>query len=141
LIWAAIIAGFVTCGSLAAQQQPIKVTRIYTGADGQAHAEEIDVQMTRSTSPGSERSPAINVASLQFSRSTAGTFSDWHNAPRRQFIVTISGRAEVELLGGQKIPVEPGRVLQVEDLKGKGHITRTLASADWVYVIIPFADQ
>ena len=33
---------------------------------------------------------------------------DWHAAERHQYIVTLRGRGEIELVGGRKIALEPG---------------------------------
>src|SRR5256886_9663951 len=48
--------------------------------------------------------------------------SDWHTAPRRQYVITLSGQGELEVAGGKKIPVGPGHIELVEDTTGKGHI-------------------
>ena len=69
--------------SAAAQERtPIKVTRIYTGEDGQTHAEELDVPLT-SQRGATELSDPVAVTSVQFRRTSPEYFIDWHTAPRR----------------------------------------------------------
>jgi quercetin dioxygenase-like cupin family protein len=67
--------------------------------------------------------------------------SDWHTAPRRQYVITLSGRGELEVAGGIKIPVEPGHIELVEDTTGKGHITRVVGTEDRVTLQIPISDH
>jgi hypothetical protein len=50
-------------------------------------------------------------------------------------VITLTGRGEVEIAGGQKIPMEPGRVLLFEDITGKGHISRL--TVDWTALFVP----
>ncbi len=139
LVGAAFAVGFLFAWGAEADRdvvgaqapKPIMATRIYTGADGQSHAEQIEL------------APAtvLNTTSVQFNRAPAGRFSDWHVGPRRQFVITLSGRGEVELAGGKKITMQPGHINLVEDTTGKGHTTRVVGSEDRVTISIPLADQ
>ena len=54
----------------------------------------------------------------------ARSATDFHNAPRRQYVVMMSGQLEIEIGDGTKRVLDPGDVLVAEDLTGKGHITR-----------------
>jgi quercetin dioxygenase-like cupin family protein len=67
--------------------------------------------------------------------------ADWHNAPRRQYVMTLSGHGEIELTGGKIISVGPGSIELAEDLTGKGHITRTVGNEDRVTIQIPLSGQ
>ena len=123
----------------AQRRTPLTLTRIYTGSDGQTHAEKVDIKLTPVAGRlGWEDSEISKVASSNFVRRPAGFVLDWHTAEARRYVVTLSGRAEVELANGQKIPLEPGGVLQAEDLTGKGHITRVIGNADWVALFVQF---
>lgn len=125
---------------IAQHRKPVKVTRIFTGPDGLTHAEEITQKLTSSGGTG-ELSEMIRVTGLQFRRTTPNYFLDWHTAPRRQYVITLSGRGEIELTGGKKIPLEPGHILLAEDVTGKGHISRAVGSEDRISLFIPLADQ
>lgn len=117
-------------------RKPIMVTRIYTGPDGQSHSEEIELKITNGNA-----SELIKATGVQFRRTPPGSFSDWHVGPRRQFVITLSGRGEVEVAGGKKIVVEPGRIELIEDTTGKGHTTRVTSKEDRITLSIPLADQ
>src|SRR5437870_989233 len=46
--------------------------------------------------------------------------SDWHPAPRRQFVVLLTGAVEVTVSDGETRPFGPGSVFLVEDIAGAG---------------------
>jgi hypothetical protein len=125
---------------VAQPRTPIVVTRIYTGPDGQTHAEQIDVKLAPGGSSG-ELSEMAKVSGLQFRRQAPNYFQDWHPAPRRQYVITLSGRGEVELAGGEKIPLGPGHILLAEDVTGKGHISRGVGTEDRISLFIPLAEK
>lgn len=122
----------------AQKHKPTFITRLYTGPDGQTHAEEVEAKFTPGT-PDVFKLMAVSGAELH--RSKAGSVSDWHTAPHRQYVITISGRGELELVGGKKIPVDPGHIELAEDTTGKGHITRVVGTEDRVTLAIPLSDQ
>ena len=111
--------------------QSITITRIYTGPDGQSHSEELQMKLNGRTSE------LMTATSVQFSRTPAGYFNDWHVGPRRQYVITLSGRGEIEVAGGKKISIGPGHINLIEDLTGKGHTTRVVGTEDRVTVAIP----
>lgn len=127
----------------AQRRTPVSVTRLYTGSDGETHAEEIaDTRLTPDAArSGLEASDVIRVSGLQFARTAPGWVRDWHVAERHQYIVTLSGRGEIELAGGRKIPLVPGSVILAEDSTGKGHISRTLGTEDRIALNIQIADR
>lgn len=134
-------AKWVASEALAAQgRTPVKVTRIYTGADGKTKAEEFEIPL-KPRNAGSDLSPSVAVTSLQVRRTTPEYFLDWHPAPRRQLVVTLSGESEIELDGGQKIRLGPGHILLAEDTTGQGHISRAVASKDRIALDIALADR
>jgi hypothetical protein len=140
---AAGLAGLVVCFfwgqhpsvALAQSRKPVVMTRLYTGADGQTHAQ--DVQIAFRGDPQSEVSEMSKVEGVEIHRYAPGYVNDWHTASRRQLVITLSGKGEIEVAGGKKIPVGPGHVLIVEDVTGKGHITRVVGTEDRVTMQIP----
>ena len=104
--------------------------RIYSDERGDSHFEDVSVPMDHEDFPvsGGEWliSAPVPVQSLLFRRVTV-EHGDWpHVAPRRQFIVHLTGEAEVEVSDGEVRRFGPGSVLLVEDVTGKGHITRQI---------------
>ncbi len=124
------------------QLSPITITRLYTGSDSQTHAENVEVTLTPSTvySEAGASEP-VKVSEAQFFCLPKGKVQDWHNPARRQYVVTLTGRGEVEIAGKQKISLSPGRVVLLENVTGRGHITRSLGSEDLTFFIVPLAAQ
>jgi hypothetical protein len=118
---------------------PVRVTRLYTGADGKTKVEEFEIPL-KGQGAGTELSVAVPVTSLQFRRTNKDYNLDWHPAPRRQFVVTLSGESEVELEGGRRIRLGPGHILLAEDTTGQGHISRAIGSGERISLFIPLAD-
>ena len=56
-------------------------------------------------------------------------------------MITLSGHGELEVAGGKKISVGPGNIELVEDVTGKGHITRTVGTEDRVTLQVPLSDH
>ncbi len=124
----------------AQERTPIKVTRIYTGEDGKTHAEEYDVPL--GTQRGAtELSEPIDVTSVQFRRTSPDYFIDWHTAPRRQFVITLSGESEVVIGDGAAVRLHPGHILLAEDTTGQGHISRAVGTEDRISLFLPLAEQ
>ena len=145
LIAAALVVSFVLGWSVrsgldvvSAQQQarkPIMMTRIFTGPDGQSHAEEVPM-----TFANGGATAMMKATGVEFSRRPPAPASDWHVGPRRQFVITLSGNAELTVANGQKVKVTPGHINLIEDTTGKGHITHNLGPDDRIVVTIPLAN-
>lgn len=123
---------------VAQTSKTIMVTRIFTGPDGLSRAEEIPMPLT-----GGGVSEMIKATGAQFSRRSPSTPASegWHVGPRRQYVITLSGRGEVELGDGRKVATGPGHINLIEDTTGKGHITRNFGPDDRVVITIPLVDQ
>ncbi len=127
--------------SLEAQERtPIKVTRIFTGPDGKTHAEELEIPLNQARST-TELSEQVPITSVQFRRNSPDYFIDWHTAPRRQYVVTLSGESEIEIGDGTKIRLFPGHILLAEDVEGQGHISRAVGNQDRISLFLPLAEQ
>ncbi len=121
---------------VAQTRKPILMTRIYTGPDGLSHAQEIEMKLT-----GGGVSEMMKATGVQFSSRPPAPSDAWHTGPRRQFVITLSGRAEIEVAGGQKVAIGPGHINLIEDTTGKGHITRNLGPDNRVVITIPLEEQ
>ncbi len=110
------------------------IYRLYNGDDGQSHIEETDLAShPELTSPQ-------NVSNITFREWPAGHFIDWHPAPRRQYLISLSGDIEVGLGDGTVVRYKPGDARLVEDTTGQGHTTRVVGDQPSIHVVIPLAD-
>ena len=140
------ICGIALCGAYAAgrasatqDKAPMRLTRIYASADGQSHAEDVDVKFGVADALGLMQSEALSSGSVNFVRFPPNFLETWHHAHARRFVITLSGKGEIELSDGHKVALEAGHVLLTEDLTGKGHIARAL-TADWTALFVQLAD-
>jgi quercetin dioxygenase-like cupin family protein len=111
----------------------MKVVRVFAGADGQSHFEDIDVAAF------AQLAPHVGEGDVRVNQGPATSLSDFHNAPRRQYVVIMSGEMEVEVGDGTKRRFGSGDVLVAEDLTGKGHITRGVGQQPRVSLAVPLA--
>ena len=104
----------------------MKVTRIYADDDGQSHFEDIEVELGINASKTGQVSERFDVTGLIF-RETSGNYDyDFHNAPRRQYIVNLDGAVEITVGSGEKRVLEAGEVFLAEDTTGQGHISKAV---------------
>jgi hypothetical protein len=123
----------------AQKHKPVVITRLFTGPDGQTHAEEIEAKFAPGGGTDVYKLMANAGASLR--RASPGRVSDWHTAPRRQYVITLSGHGELEVSGGKKISVGPGNIELVEDITGRGHITRVVGTEERVTIQVPLSER
>ncbi len=126
---AAIAGAF---GSAAAETSAgKKVIRIYADADGNSHIQELPI----ATKPGkTRRTDTAPVTGLSYAEYTSSSVEDWHRAPGRQFSISMSGEIEVEVSDGKKHAIHAGDIVFLEDLQGKGHITRILTPVTNIFI-------
>jgi len=103
----------------------MKITRLYTGEDGESHFEDLEIPLEDAGEIGrlSETEPATGI----IFRETGPEYDyDWHNAPRRQYIIMLDGKVDVEIGDGTVRRFGPGDILLAEDTTGRGHISRAV---------------
>jgi quercetin dioxygenase-like cupin family protein len=133
---AAIAGAFSAATETQAQQEAVmgagkKVIRIYADADGNSHIQELPI----ATKPGRTlRSDTAAVTALSYAEYSSSSVEDWHRAPGRQFSISMSGEIEVEVSGGKKHAIHTGDIVFLEDVQGKGHITRILTPVTNLFV-------
>ncbi len=110
------------------------IYRLYTGDDGQSHIESIDLDSHPEWKDG------LNAKTINFQEWPPGRFIDWHPAPRRQYVISLSGQIEIGLGDGSTSRYGPGDARLVEDITGQGHTTRVVGDQPSVTAVIPLAD-
>jgi hypothetical protein len=113
--------------------------RITATADGGSALEDVMVR-PEAGSGDLQASALIPVTSVIFRRSPATYDVDWHNAPRRQFVVNLTGAVEIVVSDGHARGFGPGSIVCAEDLTGKGHISRNPGAGERLSLFIPLAE-
>ena len=110
------------------------IYRLYAGNDGHSHIEDLDLgSHPELTSPQA-------VRSLTFREWPPGHFIDWHPAPRRQYVIILTGQIEIGLGDGTTSRFGPGDARLVEDTVGQGHTTRVTSEGSCIHVVIPLSE-
>ena len=115
----------------------IRCVRLYGEADGNTHFEEGFIDLPH-TERGDVLSDIFSVKSISFRETKAGGQFEWHDAPTRQFVITLSGKLEFEMKSGDKVMINPGDILLAEDTVGTGHRWQIVDHNPWrrAYVIL-----
>lgn len=121
----------------------LPIIRLYTGEDGLTHFAEnmVELEMKNYSPPTppiavSKRLPATDIA---FATLPPGWFGDWHPAPRRQYVLMLKGRFEIETGDGDRREFGAGTAFLVEDTDGQGHRTRVISNEPVVIAVVPSA--
>lgn len=115
----------------------IRCVRIWTGADGNSVFEEGSIDLPKGER-GDILSDTVAATGISFRETrSGGTFAP-HDAPTRQFVITLSGTLEFKTVPGRTFIIRPGDVLLAEDTVGSGHSWRLIDEDPWrrAYVIL-----
>lgn len=125
----------------------LSYARIYTGADDETHFDDVSVTFvyqdygSKIPTVWFPKDGIMNADGFHFVSMPAGWLGgEWHPAPRRQFIIPLSGEMEFEVSDGEKRTFGPGHILLVEDTDGKGHKSRMVGPGIGVFAVVPQAE-
>lgn len=108
------------------------IYRIYKGEDDASHIEPLP--------PDSPFWASVKTTETMFLKEfPAGTFMDWHPAPRKQVVIIISGTMEHGFEDGATHRFGPGDVRVLVDTTGRGHTTRVVGDEPLLVAVIPLA--
>ena len=74
----------------------MQIVRVYTGADGESHFEDLTPEQFAQIVNNVGKGP------ITLNCRPSPSFSDYHQAPRRQYVVNLSGLAEFETADGAR---------------------------------------
>jgi len=115
----------------------IRCVRIWTGDDGNSLFEEGRIDLPKGER-GDILSETVAASSISFRETrSGGTFAP-HDAPTRQFVITLSGTLEFKTATGATFLIRPGDILLAEDTTGSGHSWKLMDDKPWrrAYVIV-----
>ena len=105
--------------------------RVFAGADGESHIEELDVERQP------ELSTIRNVNEVKFQHFSEPRIMDFHPLPDRRLIIHLSGEVEIGLSDGTKQIFRAGDARLMEDVTGRGHTHRDLSpTTDAAYIFL-----
>ncbi len=116
------------------------MAHVYEDANGISHIRDFEIPFEYELNIGS-LSRAFSAESIIFRYTPAEYDCTWHCAPQRQFILNLSGGVELELGDGTIRVVPQGGIMFLEDVKGKGHISRNVDGNPRYSVFITVPDN
>jgi hypothetical protein len=114
----------------------MQIHNLYADEHGDSHFRDIEVQWVeeRNSSKLSARLPANGVIFREIPRDYD---LDWHPAPRRQYVVSLDGDMRITASDGESRVIGAGEVLLVEDVTGKGHLTKSVGGQMLRLIFMP----
>ena len=115
----------------------IKCIRLWTGDDKQSHFAEGWIALD-SGPHGDLASGTMPVTTVSFQETARGGTLEWHTAPVRQLVITLSGTLDFVTRANEHFILKPGVVLLAEDTAGGGHSWRLIDAEPWrrIYVVL-----
>ena len=113
----------------------MQITRLYTGPDNESHFEDIEIKLDDAGDIG-QLSDKVDATGIIFRRTGPDYEYDWHNAPRRQYILMLDGAVDVEIGDGTVKRFSTGDILLVEDTTGRGHKSKAVNNEARISVFI-----
>ena len=113
-----------------------RVVRLYAGADGQSHFEDI-VPAYEARGDQSEIAELVPGSGILVRRFEADRTNPWHHAPGRYAVFTLCGAVDISVGDGSSRRIDPSDVLIAEDLSGQGHETHEVGPDQRVSVFVP----
>src|SRR5690606_14488022 len=107
-----------------------RLIHIYATPDGESHREIVEI------SNDAGEIPVTGMTARAYARN-AENAAEWHTAPRRQFAINMTGTLEVEISDGSRHRIGQGDLVFIEDVTGKGHVTRVLTPVTNLFVHVP----
>ena len=102
-----------------------ELTRVYSDNEGETHFEDLKMPLNNKGDIGF-LSEAQYSKSVVFRKVVEDYDYNFHNTPKRQYVVLLDGKIEIETSLGIKRIFTSGNILLLEDVTGKGHKTKNL---------------
>lgn len=103
----------------------MKIHHLYTDEKGDSHFEDMEIEYVETT-PAGQFTKRLPTTGMIF-REVQPTYDlDWHNAPRRQYIINLDNGVQITASDGEARIIGAGEVILVEDTTGKGHLSKAV---------------
>jgi hypothetical protein len=114
------VAYFIHCKITRPKPQDfVKIIKLSVDENNDSHFEELSIP-TSDLKPLGKYSKPLEVKQMYFRNSLESVY-DFHPAPRQQYIIYLSGKAEIMTSKGEKRTFGAGDILLAADCTGKGH--------------------
>jgi len=120
----------------------IRCIRLWNDEGGASHVQRGRIALGEAgESGGSLLSDRASARRISFEETPTGGALAWHTAPRRQFVVTLTGTLDFITRDGEQFTLDPATVLLAEDTVGTGHAWELLGDEPWRRVYVELDDE
>jgi len=116
--------------TLGQQETRARLIHVYATPDGESHADIVDI------TDNAGEIPVTGMTARVYERNDSNA-EEWHTAPRKQFAINMTGTLEVELSDGKLQAIGQGDLVYLEDISGKGHVTRVTSPVTNLFIHVP----
>ncbi len=114
----------------------MRIHNLYADTNGESHFRDIEVEWVEARR-GSKLSKRLPATGIIF-RETSGDYDlSWHPAPRRQYIINLDGGVQITASDGEARQIGAGEVILVEDVRGKGHLSKSIGGQMRHSIFVP----
>ena len=115
----------------------MRCIRLWTDPEGISRFEE-GCLVLKNGSPVNLLSEQFPAKSISFAETAARQSLNWHNAPAKQFVITLRGTLDFWNRLAEHFVITAGDILLAEDTIGGGHSWKLLGDDPWqrAYVIL-----
>ena len=114
----------------------MRIHNLYMDESGESHWRDVEVEWSQTTATG-RLSAVIPVSGLIFRETLPDYDLDWHPAPRRQYIINLDGGVQITASDGESRTIGAGEVILVEDVSGKGHLSKNVEAKLRYSIFVP----
>ena len=116
----------------------IRCIRLWTGADNNSYFEEGVIDLNLKNDRGDVLSSVFTTQTISFQETSAAGKFEWHTAPVRPLVLTLSGTLDFVTRNNEHFTINPGDILLAEDTTGTGHSWKLIGSAPWqrAYIVL-----
>lgn len=112
------------------------IHNLYADENGESHFRDVDIEWAQE-GPGGKLSKRMPATGVIFRETAADYDLDWHPAPRRQYIVNLDAGVQITASDGETRVIGAGEVILVEDVAGKGHLSKAVSGQVRRSIFIP----
>ena len=114
--------------------------KIFSLSNGESEVEELKFNLSTEDfikgTPSFPMEDLGNANTLKVACVPSGWDGGWHSTPVLQWVVTLSGAAEMQVSSGRAIRLVRGVPVLLTDTSGKGHHTSVVGDDDWCSMLI-----
>lgn len=114
----------------------MRIHNLYEDADGTSHFRDLEIEL-KEWRTGNRLSDRLAATGIIFRENGREHQMDFHRAPRRQYVINLSGEVRITASDGESRIMRAGDIMLVEDVTGRGHKSEALGDEVRRSIFVP----